>query len=204
MAATTNGLYERVPSGGFTWQQRRTGVHTSVIVTSSGGTTRWFAARNADLVYTSTDGNTWTAVGTGFPASIARIALGAQPDNPNVLYAVIVNTAGGLHSVRRLDGVAGPWKNVSGTPALLPASRATTTSVSPSIPTTRTASTSAVTTSTPSRTGLDLALCGVAERRGLLDGRHQHRPERPRGRARVGARARRFEHASPARTAGCS
>jgi hypothetical protein len=121
VAATTNGLYERVPSGGgFTWTQRQTGIHTSVIVTSSGGTTRWFAAKNADVVYTSTDGNSWTAVGTGFPAGIARIALGAQPDNPNVLYAVIVNTSGGLHSVRRLDGVAGAWKNVSGTPPLLP------------------------------------------------------------------------------------
>jgi hypothetical protein len=121
VAVTTNGLYERVPSGGsFTWTQRRTGVHTSVIVTFSGGTTRWFAAANADIVYTSTNGNTWSSVGTGFPASIARIALGAQPDNPNVLYAAIVDTSGGLHSVRRLDGVAGAWKSVSGPPPLLP------------------------------------------------------------------------------------
>ena len=47
VAATTNGLYERVPAAGgaFTWTRRQTGVHTSVIVTTSGGTTRWFAAK---------------------------------------------------------------------------------------------------------------------------------------------------------------
>ena len=121
VAATSNGLYERVPSGGaFTWTRRRTGIHTSVIVTSSGGATRWFAAANAGLVFTSTTGTAWASVGTGFPTGIARIALGAQRDNPNVVYAVIVNTAGGLHSVRRLNGVAGAWKNITGTPPLLP------------------------------------------------------------------------------------
>jgi hypothetical protein len=122
VAATSNGLYERVPDagGGFTWTRRRAGVHTSVIATSSGGTTRWFAAANADRVYSSTNGNAWASLGTGFPTGVARIALGAQPDNPNVLYAVIVDSAGSLHSVRRLDGVAGAWKNVSGIPPLLP------------------------------------------------------------------------------------
>jgi hypothetical protein len=121
VAATTNGLYERVPFGGaFTWTRRRSGVHTSVIVTASGGTTRWFAAANADAVYTSTNGNTWTTVGTGFPTSITRIALGAQPDNPNVVYAVVIDGSGDLHSVRRLDGVASAWKDVSGVPPLLP------------------------------------------------------------------------------------
>jgi photosystem II stability/assembly factor-like uncharacterized protein len=33
VAATSNGLYERVPSGGgFAWTRRRNGVHTSVVV----------------------------------------------------------------------------------------------------------------------------------------------------------------------------
>ena len=121
VAATTNGLYERVPFGGaFTWTRRRTGIHTSVIVTSSGVTTRWFAAANANGVYTSTNGNTWASVGTGFPAGITRIALGAQPDNPNVVYAAVVDGSGDLDSVRRLDGVAGAWKDVAGVPPLLP------------------------------------------------------------------------------------
>ena len=86
VAATTNGLYKRIPSGaGFIWQRRRTGIHTSVVVTRAAGTTTWFAAAQGDRVFSSTTGATWAAVGTGFPTGVGRIALGAQPDNPNVL-----------------------------------------------------------------------------------------------------------------------
>jgi hypothetical protein len=121
VAATTNGLYERIPAtGGFVWQQRRAGIHTSVVVARRAGTTTWFAAAQADRVYSSPDGTTWTVAGTGFPASVGRITLGMQRDNPNVLYALIADTAGALHSVRRLDGGAGNWQNITGTPAVLP------------------------------------------------------------------------------------
>lgn len=121
VAATTNGLYERIPSGaGFTWQQRRTGIHTSVVVTRTGTTTTWFAAAQGDRVFQSTNGSTWSAVGTGFPTGIGRIALGAQRDNPNVVYALIAGTTGLLNSVRRLSGGTGPWQNITGTPNLLP------------------------------------------------------------------------------------
>ena len=117
VAATTNGLYERIPaSSGYQWQQRRTGVHSSVVATSSGGVTQWFAAAWGDKVYTSMNGTTWTALGTGFPTGISRIALGVQPDNPNVLYAAVSN--GGLQSVQRLDGAAGAWRSISGIPPL--------------------------------------------------------------------------------------
>jgi hypothetical protein len=121
VAATTNGLYERIPAGaGFTWQRRRTGIHTSVVVTRAAGTTTWFSAAQGDRVYSSATGTTWAAMGTGFPTGIGRIALGAQPDNPNVLYAYIATAAGALHSVRRLDGGGGGWENVSGVPPVLP------------------------------------------------------------------------------------
>ena len=122
VAATTNGLYERVPSGsGFTWTRRRTGTHTSVVVTRASGTTTWFAATQGDRVYNSSTGTSWTALGTGFPTGgIGRIALGAQPDNPNVLYAFVATSAGALHSVQRLDGAGGAWRGVSGVPAVLP------------------------------------------------------------------------------------
>jgi hypothetical protein len=58
VAATSNGLYERIPAsgGGYQWQQRRTGIHSSVVATSSGGVTNWFAAAWSDKVYTSTGG----------------------------------------------------------------------------------------------------------------------------------------------------
>jgi hypothetical protein len=124
VAATSNGLYERIPSmAGFTWTQRRTLVHTSVVVARSGGVTTWFAAPLGGPVVQSPDGVTWTTVGTGFPAGVGRVALGVQPDNPNVLYALIATTGGGVHSVRRLNGAGGSWLNVSGVPAMLPGSQ---------------------------------------------------------------------------------
>jgi len=123
VAATSNGLYERISTGGtYQWQQRRTGRHSSVVVTSNAGVTQWFAAAWGDEVYTSMDGTTWNAIGTGFPSSINRIALAVQPDNPNVLYAAVSN--GGLQSVQRLDGAAGAWRSISGIPNLCPGSQA--------------------------------------------------------------------------------
>jgi hypothetical protein len=124
VAATTNGLYERVPAGGggFTWQRRRPGIHTSVVVARTAGVTTWFAAPKGDRVFSSPDGQTWTALGTGFTtAGVGRIALGVQPDNPNILYAVVATTTGLLDSVRRLDGGGGAWRTIANPPALLPA-----------------------------------------------------------------------------------
>jgi hypothetical protein len=84
--------------------------------------TQWFAGAWGDQVYTSTDGTNWTALGTGFPTGITRIALGVQPDNPNVLYAAVSD--GSLQSVQRLDGVAGAWHSISGIPVLCPGGQA--------------------------------------------------------------------------------
>lgn len=121
VAATTNGLYERMSSGGgFIWQQRRPGVHSSVVVARAAGTTTWFAAALGDRVSRSTTGATWASAGTGFPTGVGRIALGAQRDNPNVLYAFIATPAGALHSVRRLAGGTGAWQAIQGVPAVLP------------------------------------------------------------------------------------
>jgi hypothetical protein len=122
VAATTNGLYERVPAagGGFEWVRRRNPSHASVVVCRAGGVTTWFAAQWGGPVASSPDGTTWTTVGTGFPAGIGRVALGAQRDNPNVLYAFIADPAGAFHSVRRLDGAAGAWVNITGAPNPLP------------------------------------------------------------------------------------
>ncbi|MGO9266259.1 MAG: hypothetical protein ACLQBA_15505 [Candidatus Binataceae bacterium] len=124
VAATSNGLYERIPAGGgsYQWQQRRTGSHSSVVVTSSGGVTQWFAGAWAGSVYTSTDGTNWTVIGTGFPTGITRIALAVQPDNPNVLYAAL-SSGGPITSVQRLDGAAGAWRSISGIPTVCPGSQ---------------------------------------------------------------------------------
>ena len=82
VAATTNGLYERVPGtgGGFEWIRRRTGRHSSVVVARAAGVTNWFAAEFGGNVFRSTTGNAWTALGTGFPTGIGRVALGRAAD----------------------------------------------------------------------------------------------------------------------------
>ena len=116
VAATTNGLYQRV---GTSWTQRRTGAHTSVVAARVGSVTTFYAAQRNGLVYSSTNGSTWSVAGTGFPAGAGRISLAVQSDNPNVLYALVTNASWALLGVYRLDGGTGSWKTVSGVPVLL-------------------------------------------------------------------------------------
>jgi len=129
ISATTQGLYRRVPKpgGDFEWLRVRTGVHSSVVVTSSGASTRFYCAEwgwNAGVsgVFYSDDGGaTWNPAGSGLPTTnAARISLGVQANNPNLLYAFISHTNGGLHGVYRLDNISGGWKNVSNIPDVLP------------------------------------------------------------------------------------
>lgn len=119
VAATNIGLYRREPdgSGGYRWARTRTGIHSSVVVARTGTTTTFFAAAWGDKVYSSNDGATWTALGTGFPTGVARIGLAVRRSNPNVLYALVASTANELLGVYRLDNIAGSWRNVSGAPA---------------------------------------------------------------------------------------
>jgi photosystem II stability/assembly factor-like uncharacterized protein len=125
VGATTNGLYQRTVSDSTpNWQQRRTGNHCSVVVTRSGSTTTFYAATWGGPVYLSTDGATWSVVGTGFPSSnVGRITLAVQPDNPNILYALVANGSGGLLGIYRLDGGTGSWHNITGAPNIVPGSQ---------------------------------------------------------------------------------
>ncbi|MEK6225570.1 MAG: hypothetical protein AABM40_04660 [Chloroflexota bacterium] len=119
VAATTVGLYRRESdgAGGYQWVQKRAGIHTSVVVCRSGGVTTFSAAAQGAGVFTSADGSTWTGVGTGFPATGGRVSLGVRPTDPSVLYAFVAsgNSFFGLY---RLDGGTGPWRVVSGLPAM--------------------------------------------------------------------------------------
>ena len=118
VAATNVGLYHREPQGaGYHWVQKRPNKHTSVIACRVGTTTTFYAAEFGVGVVSSPDGNTWTAVGTGFPAGAGRISLGARPADPGVLYAIVAS-AGSFLGLFRLDGGAGAWKTVTGLPAL--------------------------------------------------------------------------------------
>ncbi len=129
VGGTTSGLYRRVPKTGdqFQWVQVRPGVHASVVATSSGGTTRFFSAEwgqggaPSQVVHSDNGGATWTPTGTNFPANnVGRIALAAQPNNSNLLYAFVTTTTGSLQGVYRLDGVTQAWKPVKGVPNVLP------------------------------------------------------------------------------------
>lgn len=125
VGATTAGLYQRVatPTGGFVWQQRRGNVHCSVVVARSGAATRFFAAEWGGGVFHSADGINWTAAGTGFPATgFGRIALGVAPDNPDRVYAFVINSNGGVLGVYRLDGVSSAWKRIANPPDVIPSS----------------------------------------------------------------------------------
>jgi hypothetical protein len=122
VGATNTGLYRREPNGagGYQWVQKRAGIHSSVVVTASGGTTTFFAAAWGDRVYSSNDGSTWTAVGTGFPTGFGRIGLAVQSDNVNAVYALVALTLSSGNScqgIYRLDNLGGQWHNISGAPS---------------------------------------------------------------------------------------
>ena len=130
IAATTNGLYRRVPKLGatFEWVQLRTGVFSSVVATDASGRARLYAGQWGDrqspsgVFYSDDQGATWAPAGVGLPTNDAgRIAIGVQPTNPNLTYALIAkNSNGGLLGLFRLDGVTKSWKQVANLPNILP------------------------------------------------------------------------------------
>jgi hypothetical protein len=109
VGATTAGIYRREPdgSGGYQWRQTHAGKCTSVVVAASAGTTAWYAALSGGTLLQSSDGSTWTALGTGYPASVARVSLAVQPTNTSTIYAF---SSAGVH---RLDIGNGTWRPVT-------------------------------------------------------------------------------------------
>lgn len=124
VAATTAGLYQRTvrPDGTVEWVSRRSGVHSSVVVAASANVTRFFAAEWGARVVQSTDGQTWTSAGSGFPANdVGRITLAVQANEPNIVYAFVAQeSSGGIHGVYRLDLAGGGWKAITNPPDVLP------------------------------------------------------------------------------------
>jgi hypothetical protein len=128
LGATRNRLYRREPdgSGGFHWMQKSmpgagSSWITSVVTARSAGTTTFYAASRYGPVFSSTDGDTWNTVGTGFPtADVGRIGLAVQPDNPDTVYALIANSSdSSMLGVWRLDASDNNWRPISGYPANL-------------------------------------------------------------------------------------
>jgi len=123
VGATSEGLYQRVVdgTGNAQWFLRRSGVHSSVIATSNNGVTKFFAAQWGGQVLESSDGNSWTVVGTGFPnGNVGRIEVAAQIGNPDVVYAFVADTNGLVLGVYRFDAGAGQWSPIANPPDVLP------------------------------------------------------------------------------------
>ncbi|WP_019501265.1 PQQ-binding-like beta-propeller repeat protein [Pseudanabaena sp. PCC 6802] len=125
IAATRRGVYRREPnsSGGVHWMRKTlpsagSTWATSVVVARSGGITTFYTAVWYGPVYSSTDGDTWNSVGSSFPtANVGRIGLAVQPNNPNVLYALIENSSDrSILGVWRLDISDNTWRQISGYP----------------------------------------------------------------------------------------
>jgi hypothetical protein len=119
VAASRRGVYRREPdgAGGFHYAQKTLGgvgtqIVTDVVVARSGGVTTFVAARQNGPVYSSTDGHTWTELGTGLPAGLARVSLAMQEGNPNVVYALSANAR-----IFRLNVAEGTWREATGVPS---------------------------------------------------------------------------------------
>ena len=122
IAATTEGIYERVFGADDEpeWVQREAGIYASVIATTIGGATRFYASETEGGVSFSDDGTTWTAAGNGFPdQDVGRIALAAQPVDPSLIYAFVADANGGLHGVYRLSLDTNEWTQLTNPPNVL-------------------------------------------------------------------------------------
>ncbi|MBM4430340.1 MAG: hypothetical protein FJ026_08360, partial [Chloroflexi bacterium] len=121
VAATRIGLYRREPDGGggFHWVRKQSGTFTSVVASRNGSTTAFYAARLGGGIYRSTDGHTWSTVGSGFPTSnVGRIGLAVQANNPTVVYALVVKSSNAhILGVWRLDTADNTWRQVNGAPS---------------------------------------------------------------------------------------
>ncbi|MEM8924959.1 MAG: hypothetical protein AAGD35_15750 [Actinomycetota bacterium] len=137
IAGTRRGLYRRQPGGpdGVQWERTLLAGSTNDWVTSvatadaGGGSTRFFATRWFGPVFTSTDGDNWSVLGSGFPTNrVGRVSIAVRPDDPSVVYALVALTGAGpagapvsghLHGLYRLDTDDGVWRAVTGVPVTL-------------------------------------------------------------------------------------
>jgi photosystem II stability/assembly factor-like uncharacterized protein len=122
IAATTEGLYERVITAGQPeWISRRPNIHASVIAVTISGGPRFYAAEWGAGVVQSDDGTTWTDLATGFPTTdVGRIALAAHPSDPRYVFALVATSNGAVEGVYRLDVATSKWKKLSNVPPILP------------------------------------------------------------------------------------
>ncbi len=127
LGAAEVGLYRREPDGEglYHWVRKQSGNFSSVVVarsiSSSNGSdkTTFYAAMREGSVLMSNEGHAWTTIGANFPTEdVGRIGLAVQPNNPNVVYALVSRLSDShVLGVWRLDKGDDRWRKVRGVPA---------------------------------------------------------------------------------------
>ena len=98
LAAASNGLYRRPPSGSSRdeWVQTMTGAATDAVVAGTGAGKTWYAAfgtLDSKKVYWSTDATSWTGI-AGITAPAGRISLAVAESNAAIVYALTSDANG--------------------------------------------------------------------------------------------------------------
>ena len=122
VGGTLRGVYRREKNGSdFHWVRKNIDggkEATSVVVAHKGSVTTFFASHYGGRVFSSNDGDVWSVLGTEFPGSnVGQVRLAVQPDNPDVLYALIAHTNGSLLGIWRWDKSDDTWREISGSPS---------------------------------------------------------------------------------------
>jgi hypothetical protein len=121
IAATSEGLYQRIGAGeAAAWKHLKSGVYSSVVVASAGSTI-FYAANWGKGVMMSKNGKSWKELPKGFPVTnVGRIELAVQPTDPSILYAIVANAKGALNGIFRYEAGTESWKKIANPPNVLP------------------------------------------------------------------------------------
>ena len=123
MHGCSDAGYVKSVDGGMTWTAFKPGGSGSFnwcndLVQSSQAPGTWFASFYSNGIYKSTDdGNSWTMLAGGLPASgFQRVNLGISDGNPNAVYASFINPGGGLFGMYSTADGGTTWTPLPATP----------------------------------------------------------------------------------------
>lgn len=118
IACGVSGMYKSTNGGNtFTqvldslfWDMIQDPVNPNILYAATG----WIKSANAGYanIYKSTNfGDTWTLLNTGIPARgfAQRVKLAQSPGNPSTLYALTVDTLGGLYGIYKSTNAGTTW-----------------------------------------------------------------------------------------------